>query len=277
MRRRTFLRLAVYALPALVGSYTVLIEPHIVRINKYTIPLHDLPPAFHGFVIAHLSDLHLGFLVSADFIESVVRQTNALQADIIACTGDYVHKRDTKEEIEQVWPILSKLRAKHGVFSVLGNHDHWADLDRSLYWLERSGQNLRHQCKAITKGKERILLGGAGDLWHDTLEIDKTFAGSDENECRILLSHNPDSVDAKFNTPLSLVLSGHTHGGQVVLPFFGPPLLPVDNKNYSSGLIRTEKTQLFISRGIGWTIFPVRFNCSPEIAVLELINPALSA
>ncbi|CAK8722755.1 Metallophosphoesterase [Candidatus Electronema halotolerans] len=277
MERRNFIRLAVYGLAAFAGTYTVFIEPRLVQVNRYKIPLNDLPPAFHGFTIAHLSDLHLGLLVSADFIEGVVRQTNALRPDVIACTGDYVHERNTKEEIEQVWPILSKLRAKHGVFSVLGNHDHWADTERSLYWLERSGQNLRHQCKAITKGKERILIGGAGDLWQDMLRIDHVFAGSDENECKILLSHNPDSVDTDFKTPLSLVLSGHTHGGQVVLPFFGPPVLPVDNKNYSSGLIVTDKTKLFISRGIGWTIFPVRFNCPPEIALLELINPGLSA
>jgi hypothetical protein len=80
-------------------------------------------------------------------------------------------------------------------------------------------------------------------------------------------------VDTEFAASLSLVLSGHTHGGQVVVPFFGPQILPVRNKRYSSGLIPTPRTQLFISRGIGWAIYPVRFNCYPEIAVLELINP----
>jgi predicted MPP superfamily phosphohydrolase len=276
MNRRTFLRLTAYGMTAaLAGSYTVFIERNIVLVNRYTIPVKHLPPSFHGFTLAHLTDLHFGALVSAAFIEGVVRKTNALHPDAIVCTGDYVHKKNTTEEIDQVWPILSQLTAPHGVFSVLGNHDHWADTDRSLYWLERSGQNLRHQCKAISKGKERILLGGAGDYWEDQLKIDRVFAGTDDKECRILLSHNPDSVDTRFKTPLSLVLSGHTHGGQVVVPFFGPPVLPVQNKKYSSGLIVTEKTSLFISRGIGWAIYPVRFNCYPEIAVLQLVNPAL--
>jgi predicted MPP superfamily phosphohydrolase len=278
MQRRTFLRLAAYGLAtALTGSYTVFIERNIVLVNKYRIPLKDLPPSFHGFTIAQLTDLHLGFLVSPAFIEGVVAKTNALRPDAIVCTGDYVHERETKKEIEQVWPLLAKLHARYGVFSVLGNHDHWADTERSLYWLERSGQNLRHQCKAITKGKERIVLGGAGDYWQDQLKIDHAFASSDEQDCRILLAHNPDSVDTHFTTPVSLVLSGHTHGGQVVLPFFGPPVLPVHNKKYSSGLIRTDKTQLFISRGIGWTMYPVRFNCYPEIALLELVHPDLLA
>ncbi len=278
MNRRTFLKFAVYGgAVALVGSYPVLIERTIVHVNRYQIPIANLPPAFHGFTLAQLTDLHLGFLVSESFIEEIVHRTNRLRTDMIVCTGDYVHERNTIEEIEKVWPILSKLTAKDGVYSVLGNHDHWADSDRSLYWLERTGQNIRHECKPIYKGRDRILIGGAGDYWEDELEIDKAFACSDENECRVLLAHNPDSVDTEFNTSLSLVLSGHTHGGQVVVPFFGPPVLPVKNKDYSSGLITTPRTQLFISRGIGWTIYPVRFNCYPEIAVLELVNPKLIA
>ena len=271
--RRTALRLGAYGLAAaLAGSYTVLIERNIVLVNRYQIPLANLPPAFHGFTIAHLTDLHFGKLVSAAFISKVVERTNALRPDLIVCTGDYVHAKNTTMEIDQVWPLLMKLHARHGVFSVLGNHDHWANTDRSLYWLERSGQNLRHQCKVIERGKERLVLGGAGDMWTDQLKIDQAFADSEENDCRILLSHNPDSVDTPFKTPLALVMSGHTHGGQVRLPFYGPPVLPVSNKKYTSGLIDTPKTKLFISRGIGWAIYPVRFNCYPEIAVLELVR-----
>jgi len=271
--RRTALRLAAYGLAAtLAGSYSFLIERNIVLVNRYKIPLANLPPAFHGFTIAQLTDLHLGFLVSAAFIQKVVERTNALRPDAIFCTGDYVHAKDIATEIDQVWPILMQLRARHGVFSVLGNHDHWANNERSLYWLERSGQNLRHQSKAIARGKERIVFGGAGDFWTDSLLIDHAFANSEENDCRILLAHNPDSVDTSFKTPLALVVSGHTHGGQVRLPFYGPPVLPVQNKRYSSGLIVTEKTKLFISRGIGWAIYPIRCNCYPEIAVLELVK-----
>lgn len=278
MNRRAFLKFMLYGgAVAIVGSYPVLIERNIVYVNRYKIPIDNLPPSFHGFTLAQLTDVHIGFLVSESFVEGIVHRTNRLRADVIVCTGDYVHERNTIEEIEKVWPILSKLKAKYGVYSVLGNHDHWADFDRSLYWLERTGQNIRHECKAIYKGRDRILIGGAGDYWEDELKIDMAFSCSNENECRLLLSHNPDSVDTEFNTPLSLVLSGHTHGGQVVIPFFGPPMLPVKNKDYSSGLISTPRAQLFISRGIGWAIYPVRFNCYPEIAVLELVNPKLIA
>jgi len=272
MNRRTFLKYALFGgTAALVGGYPVVVERNLVQVNHYRIPLADLPPAFNGFTIAHLTDLHLGFLVSEAFIESVVQKTNKLRTDIIVCTGDLVHSRNTIREIEKVWPILAKLEARDGVYSVLGNHDHWADTNRSQYWLERTGQNIRHTCRPVYRGKERILVGGAGDYWEDELQIDKSFSGSDEKECRILLCHNPDSIDTEYKTPLSLVLSGHTHGGQVVIPFYGAPLLPVKNKKYSSGLIATPRTRLFISRGIGWSMCPVRFNCYPEIAVLELV------
>ena len=271
--RRKFLKLAIYGgTAALVGCYPVLIERNIVQINRYKVSLSNLPSSFHGFTIAHLTDIHLGFLVSKSFVEGIVHKTVNLNTDAIVCTGDYVHKRNTIKEIETVWPILSKLKARYGVYSVLGNHDHWADTGRSLYWLERTGQDIRHKCKPIYKGRDRILIGGCGDYWGDELKIDKAFLCSDEKDCRLLLSHNPDSVDSQFATPLSLVISGHTHGGQVVIPFLGAPILPVKNKNYSSGLIDTPKTKLFISRGIGWAIYPVRFNCYPEIAVLELIK-----
>ncbi len=274
MNRRAFLKLALYGgTAALIGSYPVLIERNLVQVNRYRIALADLPPSFDGFTLAHLTDLHLGFLVSESFVEEIVHRTNGLGADAIVCTGDYVHDKNTAREVDRVWPILSKLEAREGVYSVLGNHDHWADSERSIYWLQRTGQNIRHLCRPIYRGRDRILIGGAGDYWQDELRVDETFSCSEENDCRILLSHNPDSVDSWFTTPLSLVISGHTHGGQVIIPFVGAPILPVSNKSYSSGLITTPRTKLFISRGVGWAVLPVRFNCYPEIALLELVRP----
>ena len=273
LKRRRFLKFALSGSALLlVGAYPTFIERNLVSVNRYQIPVSGLPPSFHGYTIAHLTDLHLGFLVSENFVENVVNKTNQLKPDLIVCTGDYVHDRNTTKTIDRVWPMLSQLQANDGVYSVLGNHDHWADTNRSQYWLERTGQNLRHTSKALYRGKERIVLGGAGDYWEDELGIDTAFASSDEHDYRILLAHNPDSADSTFQTPLSLVISGHTHGGQVVVPFYGPPVLPVQNKKYTSGLVQTEKTAVFISRGLGWALYPVRFNCPPEIALLELVN-----
>ena len=229
MNRRKFIKLAMFGGTCALGGYTVFVERNMVQLNRYTISIADLPASFHGFTIAHLTDLHFGFLVSKSFVEEIIHKTNKLKTDIIVCTGDYVHGRNTIKEIDQVWPILGKLQARYGVYSVLGNHDHWADFNKSQYWLERTGQNIRHKCKPIYKGSDRILIGGAGDYWEDNLKIDETFSCSDQDDCRILLSHNPDSIDTVFKTNFSLVLSGHTHGGQVVLPFLGATVLPVKN------------------------------------------------
>jgi len=206
------------------------------------------------------------------FLEKIIDKANAIKPDVIVCTGDYVNAKKSQKEINQVWPILKRLSAKEGVYSVLGNHDHWADGELSLEWLEKSGQSVRHASRAIVRGKDQIVIGGSGDLWEDELGIDQAFQSGSEGDFRILLSHNPDAADKYFKTPIDLMLCGHTHGGQVSIPFVGPPALPVQNKKYLCGLIRTEKTTLFISRGIGWSMLPVRFNCLPEIAVLNLIS-----
>lgn len=273
MNRRAFLRYSLLGgAMVLIGSYPVWIERTTVLINHYTIPIPNLPLPFHGFTLAQLTDLHLGFLVSPAFIAGVVERTNRLGTDVIVCTGDYVHESNTRHGIDQAWPLLTRLRARDGVFSVLGNHDHWADTEHSLDWLRRSGQDLRHRCQAIEREGSRIWIGGAGDYWEDTLGVDTAFAASEAGACRILLAHNPDTVDTEFATPIALTVCGHTHGGQVVIPGYGAPVTPVQNKRYVSGLIPTPKTQVFISRGIGWAIYPIRFNCYPEIAVLRLVR-----
>ena len=197
--------------------------------------------------------------------------TNKIKKDITICTGDFVHKRNTKKEIDGVWPELAKLTAPDGVYSILGNHDHWADFDRSMYWMERTKQDLRHKAITLTRGSNRLWIGGSGDFWEDTQGIDLAFKEAPPQDIKILLAHNPDTIDTHFKTRVDLTFSGHTHGGQVVVPFYGPPILPVENKRYSSGLIDTEKGKLFISRGLGWTILPVRFNCFPEVAIIRLV------
>lgn len=261
-----------YAILGGLASYAVLVERHIIVINTYRIPMPRLPDAFNGFRIVHLTDLHYGFLVSLQLIKRVVRRTNGLSKDVVVCTGDYIRERKSTKRMDEVWPVLAGLKAKHGVFSVLGNHDHWADTNRSLYWLERTGQNLRGKAKAIEKDGQRIWLAGGGDLWEDHIEFDDLLSDIPEQDCRIVLAHNPDSADTVFTARMDLMIAGHTHGGQVQLPFVGTPILPVKNKDYSSGLKRSKKNQpVFISRGIGWGFYPARFNCFPEIAILELV------
>ena len=254
----------------LAASYPFLIEPYLIQVNHYEIPVPNLPKAFTGYKILQLTDLHLGLLVPEILIRNVVRKANNLAKDLIVCTGDYINQRNKTDQIDRVWPLLSNLSAKDGVFSVLGNHDHWADTKRSLYWLKKSGQDIRHKAHPIDKNGARIWIGGAGDYWEDDIGIDQAFQGVPQKACKIVLAHNPDTADTLFETRIDLMICGHTHGGQVRIPLLGTPVLPVVNKRYTSGFIKTPKLNLFISRGIGWAIVPVRFNCRPEISILEL-------
>ena len=254
------------------GAYSTFVERYAIQTNTYRIPVPNLPPAFAGFRIVHLTDIHHGRLTPLSLVQSVVSRANRIRRDITVCTGDFVHARNTTREIDAVWPLINGLSAPAGVYSVLGNHDHWADTGRSLECLNRSGQDVRHKSVAIERDGCRLWLAGAGDLWEDHRSLDRVLSGIPASECRIVLAHNPDTADTEFVSRVDLMISGHTHGGQVNIPFFGPPILPVQNKNYSSGLKRSPRgTEVFISRGIGWAICPIRFNCYPEIAVLELV------
>jgi len=256
-----------------IGGYTVFIERYLVQFNRYRITVPNLPPVFRGLKIAHLTDLHYGALMPLQFVEHLLDKLNRIEKDVIVCTGDYIHERRSTAQIDAVWPLLSELQAPMGVYSVLGNHDHWGDTARSLYWLEKSGQNLRGKAIALEKSGQRLWLAGIGDYWEDPLAIDPILAQIPERDCRIVLAHNPDSADTPFEGRIDLMLSGHTHGGQVNIPFVGAPVLPVKNKAYSSGLVLSKKRQpVFISRGVGWAIYPVRFNCYPEIPILELVT-----
>lgn len=268
LTRRTVIKVAMGG--CLVAAYPIFIERQLIKINHYRLEVESLPRAFNGYQIAHLSDIHLGSMTSDSYIRKIIARTNNLKPDAIVCTGDYVRARNSTAEIDRIWTMLSDLKAKDGVFSVLGNHDHWADTERSLFWSRKTGQDIRHKSKTITRGDSRIIFGGSGDLWEDEAGVDKTFANAQQETCKILLCHNPDTIDSPFTTKISLFLCGHTHGGQVSLPFFGSPILPVKNKRYTSGIISTREGTVFISKGIGWTIVPVRFNCYPEIALLEL-------
>ncbi len=271
--RRRFLKLAGYTgLVGLVASYPVFVERYIVLTNTYRIPVPNLPPSFSGFRIVQLADLHYGLLVPLRLIRSVITRANRLARDVILCTGDYVHEKRSTQQIDTVWPLIAELNATSGVFSVLGNHDHWADTSRSQYWLTQTGQDLRHKATRLERDGSYLWLVGAGDLWEDHRKLDDLMENIPESECRIVLAHNPDTADTDFSSRVDLMISGHTHGGQVDIPFVGTPILPVRNKTYSSGLKTSPRgTKVFISRGIGWAVYPVRFNCFPEIAVLELV------
>ena len=261
--------------PKHLCRYPVSGKRDLVQVNTYRIPLANLPQAFDGFTIVHLTDLHHGPFVSRAFLERVFRVANSIPRHLTVCTGDYIRQYNSATQINRIWPLLASLHSPYGVFSILGNHDHWGDTARSIYWLDRTEQNLRHRAKVIEYRGEKLWFVGAGDLWEDHVDLDLLSAGIPHDACKIVLAHNPDTADTDFETRFDLMIAGHTHGGQVNLSQHGGHVLPVKNKTYSSGLKRSKRgLPVFISRGIGWSVVPVRFKCFPEIAVLKLSKAA---
>lgn len=270
--RRQFLRAAVLATVGL-GVYPWLAEHRFLRVNRYRVPVPRLPEAFRGFTIAQVTDPHLGPMVSADFLAGVIAQANGLGADLIAVTGDYVHGRGTPELVDEVWDLMTPLRAPAGVYAILGNHDYGRKA-QAKQLLAKSGWDLHDKAIPIRREGQTLWLAGTGDFRREPLPLDPLLERIPPNDCRIVLAHNPDSADTDHRQPVDLFVSGHTHGGQVRFPFIGTPdfALPVRNKTYTSGLKRSRQGEtVFICRGIGWSILPVRFLCLPELAVLELV------
>ncbi|MFN7953233.1 MAG: metallophosphoesterase [bacterium] len=268
-RRRFVGGLALGATGGL-ASYALFVERLLVRLSHQRIAIADLPPSLDGLRILQLSDIHHGPWMGRELVSRIVSRAAGIPCDLIALTGDYVHGDDARAALEWVIAALSRLRAPLGVHAVLGNHDHYADGSRAKELLADAGISRVHSRVAIEREDGRLWLAGTGDLWEDEVSIDRVLAGVPTNEPRIVLAHNPDTADAPFGARVDLMLSGHTHGGQVRLPFAGALTLPIRNWRYASGLVATARTQLFVSRGLGWTVLPVRFNCPPEMALLEL-------
>lgn len=270
--RRRFLRrsLAIGA-GAAVCAYPFLGEHRLLRINRYRIPVPRLPEAFRGFTIAQLTDLHHGPLVTKAFLRQVVARTQALGADMIALTGDFIQGTGSTESVDHVWNVMAPLRAPAGVHAVLGNHD-YGQRYRSRERLDASGWSLHGKLHPIRRNGQTLWLAGTGDFRRDPLPLDPLLDQIPPDDCRLVLAHNPDSADSPRRERVDLFVTGHTHGGQVRLPFVGAPILPVRNKTYSAGLKTSPRGEpVFICRGIGWSILPIRFLCPPELAVLELV------
>jgi predicted MPP superfamily phosphohydrolase len=256
-------------------AYPWSLSHRAVRVGRYRLPVPHLPEAFRGFTIAQFTDLHITSLESEGFLRRLATRTNELGADLIAVTGDYVHSRGTEETVDCVWSIFGELSAPHGVHIILGNHDYGLE-DQAKQLLKESSRSLHARSIPIRRDGQTLWFTGAGDFWRENLPLDPLLAKLPAKDCRVVLAHNPDTADTLKQERVDLFITGHTHGGQVRIPFVGTPVLPVLNKDYSSGLKRSPRGDaVFICRGVGWSILPVRFLCPPEIALLELVPDEL--
>lgn len=272
MDRRKFIKVALggFLGAGLVGSYSVFIERTQYQLNHYVLKFPNLPSSFNGYKILQLTDIHVGSYLSFESFKKIISEIRNIDCDLIALTGDYTHHLTDLWDVKKVWNILKHLDAPDGVVNVLGNHDHWDAGEHAIDLIENSGQSIRLKTREIKKGNDKIVFGGAGDFWEEHYHVDLIFKDTKKEDFKIMLAHNPDTIDTVMDLNIDLTLSGHTHGGQVVFPFFGSTVLPVKNYKYDYGIKETEAGKLFISRGVGTSIIPVRFSCYPEFALLEL-------
>ena len=235
-----------------------------IELTEHRMGLENLPEAFRGFRIVHLTDLHHGLYFPADALSAVVELTNELEPDIVAVTGDFVTR--SRNYIEPVAEMLSGLRACSGVFAVLGNHDFRVGADAIARALGKNGiEVLRNRHVTLRRKGQKCYLAGVDDLLYRA-DLSRAMRGIPHGAPTLLLSHNPAIIGEAANMGINLVLSGHTHGGQVKLPLIGCVYGRSEkNMRFKIGRDSLGPTQIYVSRGIGTVVLPVRYGCPSEI------------
>ncbi len=233
--------------------------------------LDALPSQFNGLRIVQISDIHHGLFLPKEWLSEAVRQANRLSPDIIALTGDFVTY--SRRNIRPAARLLGKLRARYGVYAVLGNHDFRVDPDAITQALRLQGIDvLRNRHVSLRFGSKSIYLAGVDDYGYGA-DLRRAIRGIPRDAATILLAHNPRVIHLASRNNVSLVLSGHTHGGQVNLPLLGTVYgRSPERLRYKIGWDRMGATQIYVSRGIGTIVLPWRLRCPAEITQLELLQ-----
>ncbi len=253
------------------AARSALAEPFMLTIEHRPIQLKRLPEAFESFRVVHLSDVHHSAFTSREQVARAVETANYLKPDIIALTGDYIsHDRAFAAPCAE---LLGRLRARYGVYAVLGNHDHWTDAALITDLFRAEGITvLVNQGMRFEQRGAAFWLAGVDDTMVGLEDISLALAGSRDDEMKLLLAHNPIILRRAARAGVDLVLSGHTHGGQVKLRSergaAGRP-----RRRLLKGLGRQGDTQIYVTRGVGTVVLPVRFGCPPEVSLLELHRP----
>ena len=245
-------------------------EANSLSLERVEITLDRLPKRLNGFKIIQLSDTHHSPFTGIELIKRAVKIANRLRPDIFLLTGDYVsHER---EYIAPVAAELGKLKSKYGTYACLGNHDHWTDADLVTHLFRGEGINmLINEGLRIEARGASFWLAGVDDYMVSKTDVPAAMKGSYPDELKLLLAHNPIIFREAVRIGIDLTLSGHTHGGQVKMRDDSKRLFP--QRKLKAGLYYRKNSQIYITRGIGTVVLPVRYQCPPEISLLELRCP----
>jgi uncharacterized protein len=270
-RRGWLKRTLLYGTTALAAglAYSAL-EACWLTVTNQRVAIPGLPSEFQGLRIVQLTDLHHGPYTGLEFIARTVQLANEQQPDLILLTGDY-----SQRESKYVLPCireLGDLRAPLGVYTIPGNHEYYRGIKLYHDALRLTEiRDLTNQSVILRRNGAELALAGIDDHMMGQPRIDRAMSHVKSELPTILLSHNADAILNLSDPRVKLILSGHTHGGQISIPFYGPPHLPETYQApYIAGLYQTPTAQIYVSRGIGTIFPPLRFNAPPELTVLEL-------
>lgn len=255
---------------AATSAYASLIEPYHYWISETDIFIRDLPERFENFRITQLTDIHHSRILGIDQVRHVVELAQQTRPDMFVLTGDYT--TSFRRFIEPCAEALAPLSAPEGVWAVLGNHDHYTDPELTMRALQRRHiAVLENAHTTVQRGPDSLQLSGIDDWTWNAADWTRAFSGLKPAVPTILLSHQPRVLDLDQTRNVALILSGHTHGGQVRLPGLGAPArFATKDLKYDRGLFQRGETQLYVSSGTGMIGLPLRLGVRPEIAVLRL-------
>jgi predicted MPP superfamily phosphohydrolase len=263
-------------------AYARHVEPTWLEVNRITLAVRGLAQAFHGLKVAHLTDFHCGAHIPAGYIENAIERTLAEKPDLIALTGDFIDRGHV--HVLKAAKLFRALHAPLGVFAVLGNHDFAVHTSRGvrrhpeLHKVvtdalgDQGVRVLRNTAVRFDRDGGGLIVAGIDDLWSREADPDAALANQCPITPRVVLAHNPQSVETFGDHRADLTLSGHTHGGQINLPVFGRILLGRKAKRWAAGLYVHNGGHVYVNKGVGFG-WRFRFGVRPEVAIFTL-NPA---
>ncbi|HRG97288.1 MAG TPA: metallophosphoesterase [Polyangiaceae bacterium] len=262
--------LVIYAVGLVVCAYGVLVRRRVFQELHVEVRVRDLPPAFEGFTIAHLSDLHIGALTPEDWGHRWVRAANAFAADVAVVTGDMVTSGTAFHE--DIARVVSALRARDGVFVSMGNHDYFGEGEPLVSLLAAGGSRvLRNEGVVLTRGDARLYLAAIDDTWTRRADLDLALAERPAGVPCVLLAHDPEMFPKAAARGVDVTLSGHTHGGQIAVPFLAERFsLATLAHTFNLGVYRDGDATLYVHPGLGTTGPPIRLGAAPAVVKLTL-------
>jgi uncharacterized protein len=267
---RALQRVILVAMAIFLGIFYVhRVEPSWIEIRAVSMPLPHLAPEFSGYRVVQLSDIHADRWMTADRLARIVRRVNGLKPDLVVLTGDFVTR--SAEEFSPNLVVLNQLHSVDKTLAVMGNHDVWTNPTVIQDALEAAGvQVLNNQVATLQRQSARLLIAGVNDVWAKRDRLDQVLAALPSEGAAILLAHEPDFAERSAATGrFDLELSGHSHGGQVKLPFV-KRIVPHLADKYPIGQYTVGNMIQYTNRGVGMSGLPLRFNCRPEITVFTL-------